>query len=155
MDRMLDRTRSHGLSPFLAEDPGVDSGMMIAHYTSAAMLSENKRLAHPASIDSAPTSGMQEDHVSMAWGAARKLRLIIDNVRRILAVECLIAARGIDARAPLTSAVGTGAAHAQIRAMVEGIGPDRYLAPELALGEELVRSGAIIDAVTAVVGPLA
>ena len=155
MDRMLDRTRSHGLSPFVADDPGVDSGMMIAHYTSAAMLSENKRLAHPASIDSAPTSGMQEDHVSMAWGAARKLRLIIDNVRRILAVECLIAARGIDARSPLTPAAGTGAAHAQIRGVVQGIGPDRYLSPELAAGEELVRSGAIIDAVTAAVGPLA
>jgi histidine ammonia-lyase len=155
MDRMLDRTRSHGLSPFLAEDPGVDSGLMIGHYTAAAMLSENRRLSHPASTDSAPTSGMQEDHVSMAWGAARKLRLVIDNLRRILAVECVIAARGIDARAPLTPAAGTGAAHAVIRAHIAGIGPDRYLAPELATAEELVRHDDLLAAVNKAIGPLA
>ena len=155
MDRMLDRTRSHGLSPFLAEDPGVDSGLMIGHYTAAAMLSENKRLSHPASTDSAPTSGLQEDHVSMAWGAARKLRLVIDNLRRILAVECVIAARGIDARAPLTPATGTGAAHAVLRAHIAGIGPDRYLAPELATAEELLRANVVLRAAEVAVGPLA
>ncbi len=155
MDRMLDRTRSHGLSPFLADDPGVDSGLMIGHYTAAAMLSENRRLSHPASTDSAPTSGMQEDHVSMAWGAARKLRLVIDNLRRILAVECVIAARGIDARSPLTPAAGTGAAHAVIRAHIAGIGPDRFLAPELAMAERLLRDGVLHDAVAAAIGPLA
>ena len=155
MDRMLDRTRSHGLSPFLADDPGVDSGLMIGHYTAAAMLSENRRLSHPASTDSAPTSGMQEDHVSMAWGAARKLRLVIDNLRRILAVECVIAARGIDARAPLTPAPGTGAAHAALRAEIAGIGPDRFLAPELATAERLLRDDVLRVAVTAAIGPLA
>ena len=154
MDRMLDRTRSHGLSPFLADDPGVDSGLMIGHYTAAAMLSENKRLSHPASTDSAPTSALQEDHVSMAWGAARKLRLVVDNLRRILAVECVIAARGIEARSPLTPACGTGAAHAVIRAHIAGIGPDRYLAPELAVAEGLLRSGAVLAACVAAVGPL-
>jgi histidine ammonia-lyase len=155
MDRMLDRTRSHGLSPFLADDPGVDSGLMIGHYTAAAMLSENRRLSHPASTDSAPTSGMQEDHVSMAWGAARKLRLVIDNLRRILAVECVIAARGIDARAPLTPAAGTGAAHAVIRARIAGIGPDRFLAPELATAEQLLRDDLLRSAVRTAIGPLA
>ena len=98
MDRMLDKTRSQGLPPFLAEEVGVDSGLMIGHYTAAAMASENKRLAAPASVDSLPTSGMQEDHVSMAWLAVRKLRKVIDNVRRILAVEYVCAARAIEFR---------------------------------------------------------
>ena len=79
-DRMLDRTRSHGLPPFLAEDAGVNSGLMIAHYTQAAMVAENRRLASPASVDSLPTSAMQEDHVSMGWGAARKLRQSVANL---------------------------------------------------------------------------
>ena len=109
MDRMLDQTRSHGLPPFLADEVGVDSGMMIGHYTAAAMASENKRLAAPASVDSLPTSGMQEDHVSMAWLAVRKLRKVVDNVRRILAVEYICAARAIDLRAPLEPAAATGA----------------------------------------------
>ncbi|HIG24506.1 MAG TPA: histidine ammonia-lyase, partial [Acidimicrobiia bacterium] len=85
IDRLLDKTRSHGLPAFLADDPGVDSGLMISHYTVAAMCAENKRLCTPASVDSLPTSGMQEDHVSMAWGAVRKLRKVVDNLRRILA----------------------------------------------------------------------
>ena len=109
-DRMLDRHRSHGLPPFLAEEAGVDSGLMIGHYTAAAMASENKRLAVPASVDSLPTSGMQEDHVSMAWHAARKLRRVVANVRRILAVEYVCAARAIDLRAPLVAGRATGAA---------------------------------------------
>ena len=86
-DRLLDASRSEGLPPFLAEDPGVDSGLMIAQYTQAAMVAENRRLAVPASVDSLPTSAMQEDHVSMGWGAARKLRAALGNLRRILAVE--------------------------------------------------------------------
>ncbi len=106
MDRMLDQTRSHGLPPFLADEVGVDSGMMIGHYTAAAMASENKRLAAPASVDSLPTSGMQEDHVSMAWLAVRKLRKVVDNVRRILAVEYICAARAIELRAPLEPSGG-------------------------------------------------
>ena len=93
-DRLLDATRSHGLPPFLSPDPGVNSGLMIAHYTQAAMATENKRLAAPASVDSLPTSAMQEDHVSMAWSAARKLRRSVDNLRRVLAVELVCAARG-------------------------------------------------------------
>jgi histidine ammonia-lyase len=140
MDRLLDRTRSHGLPPFLAEETGVDSGLMIGHYTAAAMASDNKRLAVPASVDSLPTSGMQEDHVSMAWLAVRKLRRVVDNVRRILAVELVIAARAIDLRSPLQPAAATGTVVAALRDVVPGPGPDRHLAPELAAAEALLAS---------------
>ena len=146
MDRMLDKTRSHGLPPFLAEEVGVDSGLMIGHYTAAAMASENKRLAAPASVDSLPTSGMQEDHVSMAWLAVRKLRKVISNVRRILAVEYVCAARAIDLRLPLVPSPATGALVALLRNSVEGVGPDRFLAPELAAAETLLDSSALADA---------
>jgi len=142
MDRMLDKTRSHGLPPFLAAEVGVDSGLMIGHYTAAGMASENKRLAAPASVDSLPTSGMQEDHVSMAWASVRKLRKVIDNLRRILAVEYVISARAIELREPLVPSVATGAAIDVLRSRVEGVGPDRYLAPELAAAEDLLRADA-------------
>lgn len=150
MDRMLDKTRSHGLPPFLAHEVGVDSGLMIGHYTAAAMASENKRLAAPASIDSLPTSGMQEDHVSMAWHAVRKLRTVIDNVRRILAVEYVCAARAIDLRAPLKPAEATAAIHRLLRTEVPGPGPDRHLSPELAKAEKLLASDAMAQALAAV-----
>ena len=109
----------------------------------------------PASVDSLPTSGMQEDHVSMAWGAARKLRKVIDNVRRILAVEATVAARAIDLRAPLEPAAGTGAALAALREVVGGPGPDRVVAPELAAVEELFESGRLLAAIESVTGELA
>jgi histidine ammonia-lyase len=153
-DRLLDAGRSHGLPPFLASDPGVDSGMMLAGYTQAAMVAENRRLAAPASVDSLPTSAMQEDHVSMGWGAARKLRTVVGNLTRIVAVELCCAARGLDLRAPLEPAPGTGAALAVLRGRVPGPGSDRFLAPELAVVEELVSSGAVLGAVEAAVGPL-
>ena len=105
-DRMLDPARSHGLPPFLADDPGVDSGHMIAQYTQAAIVSELKRLAVPASVDSIPSSAMQEDHVSMGWSAARKLRRAVDGLTRVLAIELLTAARALDLRAPLAPAAG-------------------------------------------------
>jgi histidine ammonia-lyase len=146
MDRMLDRSRSHGLPPFLAHEVGVDSGLMIGHYTAAAMASENKRLAVPASVDSLPTSGMQEDHVSMAWHSARKLRKAIDNVRRILAVEYVCAARAIDLRAPLDPAPATAVLRSLLRERVPGAGPDRHLAPELAAAEALLASDGPADA---------
>ncbi len=139
-DRMLDRNRSHGLPPFLADDPGVDSGLMIAQYTQAALVSENKRLAVPASVDSIPSSAMQEDHVSMGWHAARKLRTLVDNLRRILAVELVTAARAIELRAPLQPAPATGAVIDALRQSVRGPGPDRFLAPELAAAEAFVRT---------------
>jgi histidine ammonia-lyase len=146
-DRLLDVSRSHGLPPFLAEDPGVNSGLMIAQYTQAAMVAENKRLAAPASVDSLPTSAMQEDHVSMGWGAARKLRTSLDNLGRILAVELVCAARGIELRAPLEPATGTAAAVRTLRGAVPGFGRDRWLSPELAAAEELIASGALLESV--------
>ncbi|GAA1343893.1 histidine ammonia-lyase [Catellatospora bangladeshensis] len=142
-DRMLDVNRSHGLPPFLADDPGVDSGHMIAQYTQAAIVSELKRLAVPASVDSIPSSAMQEDHVSMGWSAARKLRRAVDGLRTVLAVELLTAARALDLRAPLKPAPATAAAVAKLRASVPGPGPDRHLAPEIAAAEDLIRSGAL------------
>ena len=155
IDRLLDPGRSHGLPPFLADDPGVDSGLMIGQYTAAALCAENRRLAAPASVDSLPTSAMQEDHVSMGWGAARKLRRLIVNLRRILAVEWVAAARGIELRAPLQPAAGTGAAVRLLRDRVPGPGPDRWLSPELAAAEQMLADEALVPAVEAVVGPLA
>jgi len=153
-DRMLDAARSHGLPPFLADDPGVDSGMMLAHYSQAAIVAENRRLAVPASVDSLPTSAMQEDHVSMGWGAARKLRVSVSNLVRILAVELVCAARALELRAPLRPGAGTGAALEAIRTRIAGSGPDRYVAPDLAAAEELVRSGAVLAAVQSRLGAL-
>jgi histidine ammonia-lyase len=153
-DRLLDAARSHGLPPFLAEDAGVNSGLMIAQYTQAAMVSESRRLAVPASVDSLPTSAMQEDHVSLAWSAARKLRRSVANFRRILAVELVCAARGLDLRAPLAPAPGTGAALACLRSAVPGPGPDRELAPELAAAERLLADGSLLAAVEAALGAL-
>jgi histidine ammonia-lyase len=153
-DRLLDAGRSHGLAPFLAEDPGVDSGLMLAHYAQAALVAENRRLAAPASADSIPTSAMQEDHVSMGWGAARKLRTTTANLTRILAVELISAARGLDLRGPLRPAAGTAAALAAVRERIAGPGPDRFLAPELAAAEELVGSGALVRAVEQRTGAL-
>jgi histidine ammonia-lyase len=153
-DRLLDAGRSHGLPPFLAEDPGVNSGMMIAQYTQAAVVAESRRLAVPASVDSLPTSAMQEDHVSMGWAAARKLRASVANLARAIAVEVACAARGLDLRAPLEPAPGTGAALAAVRASVPGPGPDRWLAPELAAAEALVAGGGMREAVEAEIGEL-
>ncbi|MGW5642373.1 histidine ammonia-lyase [Saccharopolyspora sp. NPDC003752] len=144
-DRMLDVARSHGLPAFLADDPGVDSGHMIAHYTQAGLVAELKRLAVPASVDSIPTSAMQEDHVSMGWSAARKLRRAIDGLTTVLAVELLTAARALDLRAPLQPGPATGAVRDLLRTRVPGPGPDRHTAPEIAAAEELIRSGAVRD----------
>jgi histidine ammonia-lyase len=152
IDRMLDAARSQGLPAFLAADPGVDSGLMIAHYTAAALVAENRRLAAPASVDSLPTSGMQEDHVSMGWAAARKLRLVLANLARVLAVELVVAARAVDLRAPLAPAVATGAVRDLLRSRVEGPGPDRFVAPELAAAEQLVVSGTVVAAANDALG---
>ena len=153
-DRLLDAGRSQGLPPFLAEGAGVNSGVMIAQYTQAAMVAENRRLAAPASVDSLPTSAMQEDHVSMGWGAARKLRAVVANLGRILAVELVCAARGIDLRAPLAPALGTAAARSVLRAAVPGPGADRWQSPELAAAERLVAGGELLAAVQSAVGEL-
>jgi histidine ammonia-lyase len=153
-DRMLDRARSHGLPPFLAGEPGVDSGHMIAQYTQAGLVSECKRLAVPASVDSIPSSAMQEDHVSMGWSAARKLRRSLDLVGRVLAIEILTAARAIDFRAPLTAAPATAAVVALLRQSVPGPGPDRHLAPEIEAAVRGVHDGSLLAAAESVTGPL-
>lgn len=155
-DRLLDKNRSHGLPPFLADDAGVDSGLMIAQYTQAALVSEMKRLAVPASADSIPSSAMQEDHVSMGWSAARKLRTAIGNLNRIIAVELYAATRGVELRTGLTPAPASQAAIEALRAAgVEGPGPDRFLAPDLAAADAFVREGKLVAAVEPVTGPLA
>ena len=154
LDRLLDYNRSHGLPPFLAADPGVDSGMMIAQYTAAALCGENRRLAAPAVVDSYPTSAMQEDHVSMGWSAARKLRRVADNLRRILAIEWVSAARAVELRAPLMPAAATAAAVDLLRTRVGGPGPDRYLAPELLAAQRLLEEETLVGAVETVTGPL-
>ena len=155
VDRFLDATRSQGLPPFLAHEPGVDSGLMIGQYTAAALVAECKRLAVPASVDTIPTSAMQEDHVSMGWAAARKLRTALDHMTSVLAIELVTAARGIDLRAPLAPARGTAAARDALRAGgVSGPGPDRLLSPELEAAAQLVREGVILGAVEREVGAL-
>ena len=145
-DRALDQNRSAGLPPFLAQDPGVDSGLMIAQYTQAGLVSENKRLSTPASIDSIPSSGMQEDHVSMGWAAARKLRKVVENTARILAIELVTSARAIEMREGLKPSPATGNVIAKLRTKVGGVGPDRFLSPELEAAVVLVNSGEITKA---------
>ncbi|WP_159798142.1 histidine ammonia-lyase [Puerhibacterium puerhi] len=152
-DRFLDRHRSDGLPPFLAHDPGVDSGLMIAQYTAAGIVSELKRLAVPASVDSIPTSAMQEDHVSMGWAAARKLRRAVDCLERVLAVEILTACRGLALRGGST-APGVAAVLALVHGTVPGPGPDRYLAPEIDAVAALVRDGAIVATAADAVGQI-
>ncbi|MEU9485832.1 histidine ammonia-lyase [Streptomyces decoyicus] len=155
-DRLLDKNRSHGLPAFLAGDPGVDSGLMIAQYTQAALVSELKRLAAPASVDSIPSSAMQEDHVSMGWSAARKLRTAVDNLTRIIAVELYAATRAIEMREGLTPAPATRAVLDAVRgAGVQGPGEDRFLAPDLADAYAFVRGGKLVAAVESVTGELA
>ena len=154
VDRLLDPHRSEGLPPFLAQEPGVNSGLMVAQYTAAALVAENRRLAAPASVDSIPTSGMQEDHVSMGWGAALKLRTVLANLGHILAVELVAAARAQDLRRPLEPSAATAAVRDLLRKHVAGVGPDRVVAPELAAAESLIRSGAVVEAAESVTGPL-
>lgn len=152
-DRFLDPARNRGLNAFLADDPGVDSGHMIAQYTQAGIVGELKRNAVPASADSIPSSAMQEDHVSMGWSAGRKLRRSIDGLQRVLAVEILTAARALDMRDGKPSA-GTGAAVSALRTRVAGPGTDRYLSPEIEQSVQLVKGGDYVAAVEAAVGEL-
>jgi len=132
VDRMLDPAFSRGLPPFLAPDAGTNSGYMLAQYTAASLVSENKVFAHPASVDTIPTSGKQEDHVSMGWTAVRKLRDVAANVRTCLAIEILCAAQGIDLRADIARpSAATAAAHATIRAHVPRMDTDREVATQI------------------------
>jgi histidine ammonia-lyase len=144
-DRMLDVSRSFGLPPFLAGQAGVDSGLMMAQYAQAALVSEMKRLATPASVDSIPSSGMQEDHVSMGWHAARKLRKSLDAFADVIAIELLTAARALALREPLTPSPATAAVAQRVNAVSGGPGHDRWLSPEIAAVGELVRTGELLD----------
>lgn len=154
-DRFLDKARNHGLPPFLADDPGVDSGLMIAQYTQAAIVSELKRLAAPASVDSIPSSAMQEDHVSMGWSSARKLRRSVDGLTRVLAIEVMTAARALQLRAPLEPSPASAAVIGLLSAHHVGTpGPDRWLSPEIEQAVELVRSGAVLAAAESTIGAL-
>ena len=156
-DRFLDVARSRGLNAFLADDPGVDSGHMIAQYTQAGIVSELKRLAAPASADSIPSSAMQEDHVSMGWAAGRKLRKSVDGLQRVLAIETLTAARAIDQRTGgdiAQSAAGIAAAISALRKVTPGPGPDRFLAPEIEEAVRLVQSGILVAEVEESIGKL-
>ena len=151
-DRMLDPARSQGLPPFLADDPGTDSGLMIAQYTQAGLVSDLKRLAVPSSVDSIPSSAMQEDHVSMGWHGARKLRRAVESLRRVLAIELFAGLRAIALRAPLEPSPAAAAVLRELEGRTGAPGPDRFLAPELAEAEDYLRSGRFLATVDAVLG---
>jgi histidine ammonia-lyase len=152
-DRMLDKAFSRDLPAFLAADPGTNSGFMIAQYTAASLVSENKVLAHPSSVDTIPTSGNQEDHVSMGWTSMRKLREVVANVRSVLAVEILAAAQAIDFRAAIAApGDASGAAHRVVRAEVPPMDTDREVAGQIATVDRLLPE--IVAAVEGAVGVL-
>jgi histidine ammonia-lyase len=154
VDRLLDVTRSRELPPFLSPDAGVNSGLMIAQYTAAGIVAENRRLAAPASVDSLPTSGMQEDHVSMGWAATKKLRTVLDNLTSLLAVELLSAVRGLQLRAPLTPSAAGRAAIAAVEGFAGEPGPDVFLAPVLEQSRAVVAGRALRTDIESVLGPL-
>lgn len=143
-DRLLDRSRSHGLPPFLATRAGVESGFMLAQYTAASLVAENRRLAVPASTDSIPTSGMQEDHVSLGWSAGRKLLRSLHNLQRILAIELLVAASGVEWRDPIPPGPRTAAVIRRLRAHVPSMPTDRFLAADLERARQLVADGDLL-----------
>jgi histidine ammonia-lyase len=150
-DRFLDVARNHGLPPFLAADPGLDSGLMIAQYTAAGIVSELKRLANPASVDSIPSSAMQEDHVSMGWAAGMKLRRAVDGLTRVLAVELLASTRAQDFRARGAEAGRPSRATAAVRELFRTrIGApeaDAFLSPAITAAYEFVHEGEVLAAV--------
>ena len=152
IDRLLDPSRSQGLPPFLAPRAGTNSGFMIAHYTAASLAEENRRLAAPASVGSLPTSAMQEDHNSMGWSAGRKLRTVLENLTSILAVEALCAAQALELRSPLEPGPATKAALGRVRGQVPFRESDHFLAEDLRVAEELVRTGALVESVSGVIG---
>jgi len=144
-DRILDPDRSSGLTPFLSSRPGLNSGYMITQYTAAALVAENRVLSHPASIDSVPTSGLQEDHVSMGWGAGLKLQPVLDNTLRVLAIELMCAAEGTDQRAPLRPGRGTSEALRIVRERVAPLERDRSLSADIEAVAQLIDAGAFSD----------
>jgi len=154
VDRLLDVTRSRDLPPFLSPDAGVNSGLMIAQYTAAGIVAENRRLSSPASVDTIPTSGMQEDHVSMGWAATVKLRRVLDNLTSLLAVELLASVRGLQLRAPLTPSPAGTIAIAHVSAYAGTPGPDVFLAPVIDHARATIAGRELLDAIEAAIGPL-
>ncbi|SCX19363.1 Histidine ammonia-lyase [Agrobacterium sp. DSM 25558] len=151
---LVDPALSYGLPAFLAKTPGLNSGLMIAEVTSAALMSENKQMSHPASVDSTPTSANQEDHVSMACHGARRLLQMTDNLFSIIGIEALTAAQGIDFRAPLVSSPELTNAIAAIRNVVPTLEVDRYMADDLKVASDLIATGALNAAVSAGILPV-
>lgn len=145
---LVDPALSFGLPAFLAKKPGLNSGLMIAEVTSAALMSENKQMAHPASVDSTPTSANQEDHVSMACHGARRLLRMTENLSAIVGIEALTAAQGIEFRAPLVTSPELKKVVAALRTVVATLEEDRYMAPDLAAASSFVSSGALAASVT-------
>ena len=140
---LVDPALSFGLPAFLSPQPGLNSGLMIAEVTSAALMSENKQLSHPASVDSTPTSANQEDHVSMACHGARRLLQMTQNLFHIIGIEAVTAAQGVALRRPLTTSPRLNRAIANLRAEVAELAEDRYMAPDLEAAAALVHSGAL------------
>ena len=143
---IVDPVLSFNLPPFLTPQPGLNSGYMIAEVTTAALMSENKHLANPCVTDSTPTSANQEDHVSMAAHGARRLGQMVENAERILGVELLCAVQGIEFRAPLATSPALQNVVARLRRDVPSLADDRYLAPDLNVAADLIRSGEIAQA---------
>lgn len=143
-----------GLPPFLAQHPGLESGFMIPQVVAASLASENKSLAHPASVDTIPTSANREDHVSMGVTAARHAERVVSNTAKVLGIEVLCAAQGLDLGEPLRPGKGVLAAYKAIRKSVPGLQGDRFLAPDLAVAERLVRDGTLVAAAERAVGEL-
>jgi histidine ammonia-lyase len=150
---LVDPSLSYGLPAFLSRRPGLNSGLMIAEVTSAALMSENKQMSHPASVDSTPTSANQEDHVSMACHGARRLLVMTDNLFGILGIEAVAAVQGVELRGPLKTSPELLKAVAVLRGRVSTLEDDRYLAPDLAAAADLVASGALIDTISAGILP--
>jgi histidine ammonia-lyase len=156
-DRFLDTSRNRGLPAFLAGDPGVDSGLMIAQYTAAGMVSEMKRNAVPASVDSIPSSAMQEDHVSMGWAAARKLRRSIPAFARVLAIELICSARSYDFRKPYQPGAAGAAVYRVVRESAGEVGPERrdiWTTPQIEGVAASIMSGEVLAAAQSAVGAL-
>ncbi len=155
VEQLVNPALSTGLTPFLAPGSGLHSGFMIAQVASASLVSENKVLCHPASVDSIPSSAGKEDHVSMGSISARKLQQVVTNVRHALAIEILTAAAGLDQRAPLAPSKGVAAVHAAVRERVAPLTEDRPLYRDIATVAELIHAGALVTAAQGRVGRLA
>jgi histidine ammonia-lyase len=152
--RLLDPAPSNGLPAFHVPESGLNSGFMLVQYTAASLVSESKSLAHPASVDSIPSSAGQEDHVSMGMTSARHARECVGNAEVVVALEIMAAAQALDLRKPMKPAEGTAAALAAVREEIPFLSTDRRLKPDIDEAIELVQSGALLQAVEAVTGPL-